>query len=64
MAKKRGGDSESARLIGEKAAGQFGYELVEASMEKEPAGLYLRFFLEGISKNLMQYSPKYDIIYL
>ncbi len=46
MAKKRGGDSESARLIGEKVAGQFGYELVEASMDKEPAGLYLRFFLD------------------
>lgn len=34
------------RLIGEKIAAQFGYELVDAAIDKEPGGRYLRFFLD------------------
>ena len=52
MAKKRTDGLEACQLIGEKTANQFGYELVSASMDKEPAGLYLRFYLdkpEGIT---------------
>ncbi|MDD4080249.1 MAG: ribosome maturation factor RimP [Eubacteriales bacterium] len=52
MAKKRAGGEEAAGLIGEKIANNFGYDLVGVTMDKEPAGVYLRFFLdkpEGIS---------------
>ncbi len=46
MAKKQGNDLNTAQLLGNKVARQFGYELVGASMDKEPAGLYLRFYLD------------------
>lgn len=46
MAKKQGNDLNTAQLLGDKVARQFGYELVGASMDKEPAGLYLRFYLD------------------
>ncbi len=46
MAKKRRDGLETSQVIGEKIASQFGYELVGAAMDKEPAGLYLRFFLD------------------
>ncbi len=46
MAKKHTDGLETSQVTGEKTASQFGYELVGASMDKEPAGLYLRFFLD------------------
>ena len=46
MAKKQGNDLNTAQLLGDKVARQFGYELVGASVDKEPAGLYLRFYLD------------------
>lgn len=46
MAKKQGNDLNTAQLLGDKVARQFGYELVGVSMDKEPAGLYLRFYLD------------------
>ena len=52
MAKKREDGTEAAELLGEKIAENFGYELVGVSMDREPAGVYLRFFLhkpEGIT---------------
>ena len=41
------------------------YQFYAEGMQKDGTGeLYERFLQLGISKNLMQYSPKYDIIYL
>ncbi|MGI6696854.1 MAG: ribosome maturation factor RimP [Christensenellales bacterium] len=46
MTRKRKGGLETSQMIGEKVALRFGYELVGASMDKEPPGVYLRFFLD------------------
>ena len=46
MAKKTGSAMEKITALGEKQAALMGYELLEAALEKESTGMYLRFYLD------------------
>lgn len=46
MAAKKGADAQKISAICEKLCAETGYELVEAGIEREPAGRYLRVYID------------------